>query len=239
MKTIGIIGAMDSEVRHLIARLDSPDTHTVAGRTFVRGRLAGCDAVVVQSGIGKVAAAATAQILIDRFAVDALINTGMAGGLDARLEVKDLVVATGALQHDFDLTAFGHAPGYMRGEDDSVATVFAADRALVELALDVAGEVLPAENKAITGTIASGDIFVDDSALKAHLVTQFGAAAAEMEGAAIAQVAVDNGVPFVILRTISDLAEKKAHVSFDELESYVGQLASDITAALLQRLGDA
>ena len=239
MNTIGIIGAMDSEVRHLIARLEKPTTHTVAGRIFVRGRLAGCDAVVVQSGIGKVAAATTAQILIDRFEVDTLINTGMAGGLDARLEVKDLVVATGALQHDFDLTAFGHARGYMRGEDDSVATVFTADRTLVELALDAAREVLPKESKAITGTIASGDIFVDDSALKTQLVTQFGAAAAEMEGAAIAQVAVDNGVPFIILRTISDLAEKQANVSFDELESYVGQLAGDITAALLKRLHNA
>lgn len=239
MKKIGIIGAMDSEVRHLLARMSEPATHTYAGRTFVCGRLAGCDAVVVQSGIGKVAAAITAQILIDRFAVDILLNTGMAGGLDARLCVKDLVVATGALQHDFDLTAFGHAPGYVTGEDDTVATVFKSDEALVGLALDAAAEVMPQGSKAITGVVASGDIFVDDSALKKHLITQFGAAAAEMEGAAIAQTAAANGVPFVILRTISDLAEKQANVSFDELESYAGQLAGDITAALLHRLKNA
>lgn len=239
MKTIGIIGAMDSEVRHLIARLENPEEHLIAGRTFVRGTLAECDVIVVQSGIGKVAAAVTAQILIDRFGVGILINSGMAGGLDSRLAVKDLVIGTAAVQHDFDITAFGHAPGYISGEDDTVATAFRADKKLIALALDATAEVLPADSKAITGVIASGDIFVDDSALKSRIITQFGAAAAEMEGAAIAQTAVDNGVPFLILRTISDLAEHQANVSFDELEKYVGQLAEDITVALLERLKNA
>lgn len=239
MKTIGIIGAMDSEVRHLIARLESPEAHEIAGRTFVRGTLAGCDAVVVQSGIGKVAAAVTAQILIDRFSVGILLNSGMAGGLDPRLAVKDLVVGTAAIQHDFDLTAFGHAPGYICGKDDTIATAFCADEQLVALALDAAAEVLPAGSKAITGIIASGDIFVDDSALKSRIIAEFGAAAAEMEGAAIAQTAAANGVPFLILRAISDLAEHQANVSFDELERYVGQLAEDITVALLERLKNA
>jgi adenosylhomocysteine nucleosidase len=236
MKTIGIIGAMDSEVRHLIARLENPETHEIAGRTFVRGTLAGCDAVVVQSGIGKVAAAVTAQILIDRFDVGTLINSGMAGGLDSRLAVKDLVIGTAAVQHDFDLTAFGHAKGYMRGEDDTVATAFCADKELVALAMDAAAAVLPASSKAITGVVASGDIFVDDSALKSRIIADFHAAATEMEGAAIAQTATDNGVPFLILRTISDLAEHQANVSFDELEAYAGQLAEDITIALLTRM---
>ena len=239
MKTIGIIGAMDSEVRHLIARLENPETQRIAGRTFVRGMLAGRDTVVVQSGIGKVAAAVTAQILIDRFGADVLLNSGMAGGLDPRLAVKDLVIGTAAVQHDFDLTAFGHAKGYISGEDDTTATAFRADDQLIALAQAAAAEVLPAGSKAITGTIASGDIFVDDSALKASIIAEFGAAAAEMEGAAIAQTAVANGVPFVILRTISDLAEHQANVSFDELEQYVGQLAEDITVALLKRLKNA
>ena len=119
------------------------------------------------------------------------------------------------------------------------ATAFYADKDLVALALDAAADVLPAESKAITGVIASGDIFVDDSTLKQAIITQFGAAAAEMEGAAIAQTAAANGVPFVILRTISDLAEHQANVSFDELERYVGQLAEDITVALLTRLKNA
>ena len=236
MKRMGIIGAMSSEVDNLISRMEDTHVTEYAGRRFVCGRLAGQDVVVVQSGIGKVAAAITAQMLVDRFAVSALLNTGMAGGLDKRLAVKDLVVATGALQHDFDLTAFGHVRGYITGGDDQTPTVFPCDGALVEHAVKAAARVLPAGSKAITGTVASGDVFVDDSALKVQLRDGFGCAAAEMEGAAIAQTAVANGIPFVILRTISDLAEQEATVSFDEMERYAGQLAGDITAALLASL---
>ncbi len=237
MPPIGIIGAMDSEVDNLIARMAQTSTTDYAGRRFVTGTLAGKDVVVVQSGIGKVAAAITAQMLIDRYGVGALLNTGMAGGLDPRLAVKDLVVGTDALQHDFDLTAFGHVRGYIGGGgDDTVPTRFTADAGLVDQALAAAAQVLPTGSKAITGTIASGDIFVDDSSLKAVLRDEFGAAAAEMEGAAIAQTAAANGVPFLILRTISDLAEHDASVSFDELERYAGQLAGDITTALLSAL---
>ena len=233
---MGIIGAMESEVQNLVARMEGVTYHEKAGRRFAVGTLAGKEAVVVQSGIGKVAAAITAQMLIDGFGVDALLNTGMAGGLDSRLAVKDLVIATAALQHDFDITAFGHARGFMYGEDDQKPTLFVADQALCEKARQAAEMVLPAGSKAIDGVVASGDIFVDDSALKAQLRDGFGAAAAEMEGAAIAQTAVANGVPFVILRTISDLAEHQANVSFDELEQYVGKLAGDITVALLASL---
>lgn len=236
MLRMGIIGAMDSEVTNLIARMESTTFTEYAGRRFASGKLAGKDVVVVQSGIGKVAAAITAQMLVDRFGVTALLNTGMAGGLDPRLAVKDLVVATGALQHDFDLTAFGHVKGFLTGEDDQNPTVFAADPALADKALAAAAQVLPADSKAITGVVASGDVFVDDSALKATLRDDFGAAAAEMEGAAIAQAAAANSIPFAILRTISDLAEQDASVSFDELERYAGQLAGDITVALLKML---
>ena len=237
MSPIGIIGAMDSEVDNLIARMADTAVTEYAGRRFVTGTLAGKDVVVVQSGIGKVAAAITAQMLIDRFGVCALLNTGMAGGLDPRLAVKDLVISTDALQHDFDLTAFGHARGYIGGGGDhTVPTRFMADTDLLHKAMDAAAQVLPAGSKAITGSIASGDIFVDDSTLKASLRDNFGAAAAEMEGAAIAQTAVANGIPFIILRTISDLAEHDASVSFDELERYAGQLAGDITTALLNTL---
>lgn len=229
----GIIGAMDSEVDNLTARMEGVAVIEAAGRRFACGKLAGQNVVVVKSGIGKVAAAITAQLLIDRFEADTLINTGMAGGLDARLQVKDLVIATDAIQHDFDLTAFGHTHGYMFGEDDTLPTRFMADAELTERARAAAARVLPEGSKAITGTVVSGDVFVDDAALKRTLISRFAAAAAEMEGAAIAQTAVANEVPFLILRTISDLAEHQAHVSFDELERYAGQLAGDITVALL------
>ena len=155
MQRFGIIGAMDSEVDNLIARMADTETHEAAGRRFVCGTLSGKDVVVVKSGIGKVAAAITTQMLIDRFAVTALINTGMAGGLDSRLAVKDLVVGCDAVQHDFDLTAFGHVKGFMYGEDDQRPTRFAADAALVEQAVAAAQSVLPTGSKAIIGTIAA------------------------------------------------------------------------------------
>ncbi len=236
MKMLGIIGAMASEVDNIVARMTAVTERRVAGRVFYTGRLANAPVTVVQSGIGKVAAAITAQMLMDLFRVDALLNTGMGGGLDSRLRVKDLVIGADAVQHDYDLTAFGHAPGYITGEDDQQPTAFAADPAMVAAAEMAARQVLPAGSKAIVGRIASGDIFVDDSDLKARIIRLFGAAATEMEGAAIAQTAAENGVPFVILRTISDMAEDGAKVSFTELEHHVGQLAGDITVAMLPHL---
>lgn len=236
MNTIGVIGAMDSEVENLYSRMSNTTMRIIAGRQFLEGTLGGYPAVVVKSGIGKVAAAITAQILIDHFHVDALLNTGMAGGLDSRLAVKDLVIGTAAVQHDFNITAFGHARGFIEGANDQRPTAYTADRHLVERLLEVAPQVLPAPSKVITGLIASGDIFIDNSEMKQKLIRKFGAAAAEMEGAAIAQAAAANGVPFAILRTISDLAEHQASVSINELESYVGRLAGDITIALLESI---
>ena len=236
MRTVGIIGAMESEVTDLIAHLGSPAPQEIAGRRFYEGTIGGCPAVVVQSGIGKVAAGVTAQLLIDRFGADVLINTGMAGGLDPRLEVKDLVIAADAVQHDFDMTAWGYAPGYMRGDDQKAPTAYPCDPALAALAQEAARQVLPAGVKALTGRVVSGDVFVADEDRKRYLLEQFGGTVAEMEGAAIAQVAADNGVPCLILRTVSDLAGRDAEISFNELEAYVGTLAGNITAALLKRM---
>lgn len=237
MQMLGIIGAMDSEVDNLTERLTGRRAATAAGRVFYTGRLNGRTVTIVKSGIGKVAAATTAQLLIDRFGADALLNTGMAGGLADGLAPKDLVIGTEAVQHDFDITAFGHAPGFMGdGPDDQQPSIFRADPAMAAAAMAAAQAVLPAGSRTITGRIASGDVFVANPAQRQHIRTLFGAAAAEMEGAAIAQTAVANGVPFVILRVISDLAGQEATISFDELELYAGRLAGDITAAILERL---
>jgi nucleoside phosphorylase len=135
-----------------------------------------------------------------------------------------------------DIAGIAESPSVYLTSRPEKPTLFVADKALCEKARQAAETVLPTGSKAIDGVVASGDIFVDDSALKAQLRDGFGAAAAEMEGAAIAQAAVANGIPFVILRTISDLAEHQANVSFDELEQYVGKLAGDITVALLADL---
>lgn len=214
---IGIIGAMETEVKTLIEHLEAPQKTAIAGCEFYSGQLNGKDAVVVMCGIGKVAAAICAQAMIDHFHPDAIINTGVAGGLDASLEVGDIVVATDAVQHDFDLTAFGYAKGYMPawGKDKDRPSGYPASAALVEK-LSKAATLTGAHF--VAGRVASGDVFVSSSSLKKTLISDFSASAAEMEGAAIAQVAYQNSLPCAILRAISDLADREANISFDEFE---------------------
>lgn len=233
-QTIGIIGAMASEVEILTARLQGAYAIQAAGITFHTGTLEGKRVVVAQCGIGKVCAAVCAQAMIDRFHVSSLINTGVAGGLHPSLAIGDIVISTDAVQHDFDMTAFGYVKGYMGGGDGKTATRYQADSGLIALFKQAADEVLT-ENKYIDGTIASGDVFVDDSVLKKFLIEAFGAAAAEMEGAAIAQVAAANGVPFVVIRSISDLAECEATVSFEEFERKAAEISSRIVLGMLNR----
>ena len=235
MEKWGILGAMQSEVAQLIDAMTDVTTATVAGQTYYEGTLGKRQVVLVQCGVGKVAAAIGAQVLCDRYGVSALINTGVAGGLHPDLEVGDIVLGTTALQHDFNVTALGYARGYMCcGGDNQKPTVYTADTALIRQ-FRAAAQPFLGEAKIIEGPIATGDLFVDSTAIKRKLVAQFGAAAAEMEGAAIAQVATQNGVPFLIIRAISDLAEKQANGSYETFE----KLAADRSARIMLAMANA
>lgn len=198
---IGIIGAMDVEVDHLKAELADARAERVAGTEFVAGRLGEKDVVVVKCGVGKVSAGICAQVLADRFGCTHLINTGIAGSLDAsRLDIGDLVVSTDCVEHDFEVEELGYEPGLIPGRD---RVEFVADDALREAALSAAAAVAP-EVRALAGRVASGDQFVCREQTRRRIVEQFGALCCEMEGAAIAQAAEANGVPFVVVRAISD-----------------------------------
>lgn len=225
---IGIIGAMNTEVETLISSLSDKKETVIAGSHFFSGRLGSTDAVVVMCGIGKVAAAVCAQAMIDTFHPDLLVNTGVAGGVADGLAQGDLVIATDAVQHDFDLSLFGYAKGYMPvwGRDKDRPSGYPTDPALAERLLSAA-EALGYH--AIRGRVVSGDIFVADPVLKSSLATDFAASAAEMEGAAIAQTAWQNGVPCAIVRAISDLADGSATLSFEEFEV----IAAERSAKLL------
>ena len=200
----------------------------IAGSVFYSGKLGSTDAVVVMCGIGKVAAAICAQAMIDHFHPSALINTGVAGGVADGLSQGDLVIATDAVQHDFDISLFGHAKGYLPvwGKDHLSPSPFPADETLATTLLSAADAL---GYHAIRGRVASGDIFVADPALKNSLATEFNASAAEMEGAAIAQTAWQNGTPCAIVRAISDLADGSATLSFEEFEA----IAAERSAKLL------
>lgn len=237
---LGIIGAMASEVDSLILAMSDRKKVRAAGADFVCGRIAGKDAVVVMCGIGKVCAGAVAQCMIDRFSVDAIVNTGVAGGLDPRLSVGDLVIATDAVQHDFDLTGFGYVRGHLpcAGGEKGIPTRFAADPELSDRFERAFSNAKCAGNagKVIRGTVASGDIFVCDPALRQSLIENYHAAAVEMEGAAVAQVCYLGGVPFALVRAISDLAGESAGVSFDTFEKQAAEQSARTVLRMMEEL---
>ena len=214
-KTIGIIGAMEEEVEALRAKLTSAEKLTKASMDFYSGVLNGHKVVIVRSGIGKVNAGICTQILADLFHVDAVINTGIAGSLKAEINIGDIVISTDAVQHDMDATGFGYKPGVIPRMETSC---FRADPTLVRAAKAACEKAVP-EIQAFTGRIVSGDQFISDGDVKDRLVRMFAPYCTEMEGAAIAQAAWLNQIPFVIIRAISDKADGRAHMDYSEFEA--------------------
>ena len=197
---VGVIGAMDSELSSLIAALKGREDRTLHGLVFYTGTLEDSPVVLVKCGVGKVNAARTAQVLIDAFAPRALLNTGIAGGVAPGLSVGDAVVADGLVQHDFDVTAFGHAKGYLcTGGDSSKPTVYVPEQKVQDSLFQAACALL-GEGHIHRGTVATGDQFISGRESKAAIWEQFHASAAEMEGGAIAQAAALSGVPFGVIR---------------------------------------
>ncbi|MBQ9828506.1 MAG: 5'-methylthioadenosine/adenosylhomocysteine nucleosidase [Lachnospiraceae bacterium] len=214
IKTWGIIGAMEVEVEDLRDRLENVMVSKIASMYFYDGTFEGKRVIVVRSGVGKVNAAMCTQILVDRYNVSAVINTGIAGSLKNEIDIGDIVVSTDAVQHDVDATVFGYKKGQIPQSEEYI---FPANKELRELAVRVCRESIPGI-KVFEGRILSGDQFVSDDAVKADLVREFGGYCTEMEGASIAQAAWLNKVPFVILRAISDKADGSAGMVYDEFE---------------------
>ncbi len=211
---IGIIGAMEEEVAALKEVMSDVEVTEHASMTFCKGKLCGKDVVVVRSGIGKVNAAACAQILVNKFAVDALINTGIAGSLDAKIDIGDMVISSDAVHHDMDATLFGDPIGQIPRMD---TLAFPANERLMKLAVE-ANEKANPQIHTFVGRVASGDQFVGTHEVKGKIVSNFGASCVEMEGAGIAHVAYLNKIPYVIIRAISDKADNSATMDYPEFE---------------------
>lgn len=214
MKRIGIIGAMDLEVEHLKGEMQISRIVDKAGMEFYTGTLKGVDVVIVRSGIGKVNAGLCAQILADVFQVTHIINTGVAGSLNAKLDISDILISRDALYHDVDVRIFG----YQLGEVPQMGCrEFKADKAMIEAAVSSCKEVNPDIHVEV-GRILSGDQFISDKAKKETLIADFQGDCTEMEGAAIAHSAYLNKIPFVIIRAISDKADDSAEMDYPTFE---------------------
>jgi adenosylhomocysteine nucleosidase len=228
MRKIGIIGAMEEEVNIIKDMMQEVKVRQLAGMDFHEGSLMGKAVVVVRSGIGKVNAAVCTQILVDVFHIDAVINTGVAGSLRNEIDIADLVLSKDALQHDMDATGFGYEIGVIPRMEQSV---FQADEELIRLAEEVCKTKISGIGVHI-GRVVSGDQFISDQKKKEWLASTFGGYCTEMEGAAIAQAAYLNGIPFLIVRAISDKADHSAEMSYSEFEA----LAIKSTVKLLTEL---
>jgi len=200
---IGIIGAMDVEVSTIIEEMDIETVTVMSDMEFNQGKLHGKDVIVVKCDMGKVNAGICASILINNFDAKYIINTGVAGSLDNRLDIGDIVVSTDAVQHDFDVSPIG----YQKGEIPYTGLVsFEADEVLRGYAVKAVKECVP-EVSVLEGRVCTGDQFVATSEQKDRIVSEFGGLCCEMEGGAIAQVCCLNDIPYVIIRAISDKAD--------------------------------
>ena len=230
--TIGIIGAMEEEVAVLKQEMNIEETVDYASMQFCRGTLCGKDVVIVRSGIGKVNAAICAQILADKFNVDVLINTGIAGSLDAAIDIGDMVISTDLVEHDMDATIFGDPLGQVPRMD---TFSFPANTSLIEKAVAANEEANP-DIKTFTGRIVSGDQFVSSAEVKEKLVKNFQAKCTEMEGAAIAHAAYLNKVSCVIIRAISDKADNSATMDYPTFEKKAIEHSVRLVRNLLPRI---
>ena len=233
MKKLGIIGAMSIEVENLKSKMTQLNISEKAGMEFYEGVLEGLSCVVVQCGVGKVNAAMCVQILCDCFGVTHLVNTGVAGSLCAELDIGDFVISKKAIYHDFDCSVIN--PNYTVGQVPGLPVrAFPADGEMIDLAQAAAEKVYAGHSK--LGVVASGDQFVCDKALKERIISNTGALCTEMEGAAIAHTAWRNGVPFVVIRAISDKADDSAQMDYPTFEKIAAERCAAVTQTLAAML---
>ena len=229
---IGIIGAMEEEITNLKSHMQVDEVQTIAGMSFFKGAIKGTKLVLVRSGIGKVNAGICTQILASVYGVDTVINTGIAGSLNADIDIGDIVVSTSLVQYDVDARNFG----YKLGEIPRMNIVeFPADKYLIDKTQSVF-DSLGLGIKLYKGMVATGDKFVSEDSLKAEIISNFHAYCVEMEGAAIAQAAMLNNMACVVIRAISDKADNSADVDYRSFEAKAIENMSKISLALVDSL---
>jgi adenosylhomocysteine nucleosidase len=228
---VAIIGAMEEEVSILRDKMTDREEITIANSEFSTGKLNGVHVILLKSGIGKVNAAMSTAILLERFKPDYVINTGSAGGFLPSLNVGDVVISTEVCHHDVDVTAFGYEYGQVPG----LPPAFLADEKLVQIAEKSAENI--SDIQVVKGLIATGDSFMNDPARVEFVRKQFNELyAVEMEAAAIAQVCYQFNTPFVIIRALSDIAGKESNVSFEQFLQTAALHSANLVMNMVENL---
>ena len=224
---IGIICALSIEVENLTKLLENKQENTYAKMKYISGTINGKEVVMTECGIGKVNAAMSTQVMIDKYKPDVIINSGIAGSVSRELKIGDIVISKDCVQHDFDGTQMGDPKGLIQYNDET--------RIDIPVSEDVANKLFKAcegiENtNVMLGRIATGDIFVAEKSMRQSISDEFSAVACEMEGGAVAQVCYRNEVPCAVLRSISDDFDENQFMDFMEFRF----LAADKSMAAIK-----
>ena len=229
---IGIIAAEQEEFESILNTMKEEDRKAIYELTFVKGKIKEKTCILVKGGVGKVNAARATQILIDKFKPDYIINVGVAGGLNPMLNIGDIVIGETLVQHDFDITAFGHAKGYIPGVGDKIYS----DEYLINKIEEAIGNQEERVYNYEKGVIASGDIFCTEIPMRDKIYAKFNAECVEMEGAAIAQVCSLCNVPFVVIRSISDTPNGENEVEYQQFIELASERCANILKEVLKNL---
>ena len=231
MNTIGIIAAMQEEMNEIKKIMNNVQEKTIYELKFYEGTINNKNIVLVESGVGKVNAARTTQVLIDNYKIDAVINVGSAGSANQELQIGDIVIGKTLVQHDFDITAFGHPKGYISNVGERIKS----DENLIKSMEQTIENLQNKEFKIKIGTIASGDIFCTEPKMKEKIRDKFNADAIEMEGAAIAQVCKLDNVPVLVIRSISDSPNGNNNITFDQYLEAASKRCAEILSEFFNK----
>ncbi|WP_028331132.1 5'-methylthioadenosine/adenosylhomocysteine nucleosidase [Brachyspira alvinipulli] len=234
VKRIAIIGAMDSEITNFKGMIENIEEIEIANIIYYKGTLCGKNIVLLKSGIGKVNAAIATTIAIERFNVEKIIFTGVAGSGNPDYDISDIVISKDLIEHDFDTSALDgdELTVLVKGYDKNY---YPADNSLIQLAKESAQKVIT-DNKVYIDTIATGDQFVGDNNKVKQIHNKFKAGAIEMEGAAVAHAALMYKVPFVVIRSLSDKADSDAVVDFPKFVVKSAQNSMKIVVEMLENM---
>ena len=220
----GIIAAMKEEMQEIKKIMQEIEEIKIKELIFFRGKINNNNVILVEAGIGKVNAARVTQLMIDKFEIQRIINVGSAGSANNELKIGDIVIGKRLVQHDFDITAFGHPKGFIT----NIGQYVESDSELISKMEQTILKLSQNEFKIKIGTIASGDIFCTEPKMKEKIRTKFNADAIEMEGAAIAQVCKLNEIPFIVIRSISDNPNGKNEITFDQFLEKASKRCAEI-----------